>query len=242
MALTTNLLSYWKLDESSGNAADSVGSNTLTNNNSTAYATGKINNGADLEASSSNYFSIASSASLRIKGDMSFSFWVKLESLPSSGNSFWIIDKKSETGEDYSVYAVYLKNNAGAYELTYRSTNGSSASLQDDFVSWTPSTATWYHVSVTRTNAGSIIFYVNGSQQGTTQTGYNGTLSDDSDLAFYIGRYKSADGRYFDGIVDEVGVWNRELTGAEVTSLYNGGTGIQYPFGSATNSNFLMFM
>ena len=33
MALTTNLVDYYKYDESSGNAADTVGSNTLTNNN-----------------------------------------------------------------------------------------------------------------------------------------------------------------------------------------------------------------
>ena len=57
MALTDNLVSYWKLDESSGNAADSVGSNTLTNTNTVTYSAGKINNGADFERDSAQYFS-----------------------------------------------------------------------------------------------------------------------------------------------------------------------------------------
>ena len=48
--LTDNLISHWKLDESSGNAADSHGSNTLTNNGSTPFVAAKINNGADFEA------------------------------------------------------------------------------------------------------------------------------------------------------------------------------------------------
>src|SRR3990167_551156 len=45
MALDTNLVAYWKMDESSGDATDSVASHTLTNTNVT-YGTGKINNGA----------------------------------------------------------------------------------------------------------------------------------------------------------------------------------------------------
>ena len=37
-ALTDNLVSYWKFDESSGNTTDSVGSNNLTNNNSVGFS------------------------------------------------------------------------------------------------------------------------------------------------------------------------------------------------------------
>ncbi len=33
-----------------------------------------------------------------------------------------------------------------------------------------------------------------------------------------------------DGIVDEVGLWSRALTIAEVTALYNAGAGLAYPF------------
>ncbi len=36
----------------------------------------------------------------------------------------------------------------------------------------------------------------------------------------FIGR-DEANGRYFDGIIDEVGFWNRSLSQAEVTQLYN---------------------
>ena len=31
------------------------------------------------------------------------------------------------------------------------------------------------------------------------------------------------------GIIDEVGFWNRELTSSEVTDLYNSGAGLAYP-------------
>lgn len=56
MALTDNLVSYWKLDESSGNASDSVGSNTLTNNGTAGYASGKINNAVDFGTGDNLFF------------------------------------------------------------------------------------------------------------------------------------------------------------------------------------------
>ena len=48
-SLTTNLISYWKLDETSGTRVDSVGNNDLTDNNTVLYGAGKQGNGADLE-------------------------------------------------------------------------------------------------------------------------------------------------------------------------------------------------
>ena len=63
-------------------------------------------------------------------------------------------------------------------------------------VSWTPSTGTWYHVAVTKSGT-SVKFYVNGSQQGSTQTCtgtdiYNGTAP------FEIGGW-AAGATYHDG-------------------------------------------
>jgi len=70
---TRGLVSYWKLDEQSGNAIDSVSGNTLTNN-SVTYGDGKIGNGAVLNGSS-GYLSITNSnqKGLGITGDMTIS-------------------------------------------------------------------------------------------------------------------------------------------------------------------------
>lgn len=58
------LAGYWKLDESSGNAADSSGNSlTLTNNGTTPFAAGKYGNAADFTPASSHYFSTATSVS-----------------------------------------------------------------------------------------------------------------------------------------------------------------------------------
>ncbi len=71
MAITNNLISYYKLDESSGNATDRFGGNTLTNT-STTYSTGKINNGAVFNGSSSH---LDAGAAVIPMGAKTMSFW-----------------------------------------------------------------------------------------------------------------------------------------------------------------------
>ena len=80
VTLHRDLQGWWKLDEASGSAVDSHGSNTLTQTGTVGAATGKIDGARDF--STSNYFSIASNASLST-GDISFSLacWAKFDAL-----------------------------------------------------------------------------------------------------------------------------------------------------------------
>src|SRR5262249_31508245 len=39
---------------------------------------------------------------------------------------------------------------------------------------------------------------------------------------------------YFNGAIDEIGVWNRALTSTEITNLYNSGAGLAYPLTAST--------
>jgi hypothetical protein len=219
---TTNLLSYWKLDESSGNAADSHGSNTLTNNNTVAFVAGKLNNAADLELGSTEGFSIADSGSTFDLATFTYTMWVNFESFPAAERPFMV--KRVGTGNQRTM-TWSLNGSANAVSLvTY--TDGSSVGCNVN-VSWSPSLATWYMVAVSKSGT-SVKFYVNGSQQGTTQTCasatvYNGTA------AFEVGQF-AASPDYFDGLIDEASVWTRELTGTDISDLYNSGTPLAYPF------------
>ncbi len=48
---------------------------------------------------------------------------------------------------------------------------------------------------------------------------------DPSTQAFTIGNSGVFAGRFFDGSIDEVSLWNRALTAAEVTAIYNAAKG-----------------
>lgn len=237
MALTDNLVSYWKFDESSGDASDSVNGNTLTNFNTVAYSSGKINNGADFEADNSEYFKIddGDQTGLDIAGDVSISCWVKFETDVSTYQV-----NKWGAGTELAYAFTYTSGGTG---LRLRINDGTSTT--NAVVAWTPSLATWYHlVVVYDASAGTADFYVDASQQGSQQSGLGNSINNNNQ-PFAIGVNYNEGGLNtpFDGMMDEIGIWSRTLTSGEVTELYNSDSGLQYPFGEATgNSNFLMFM
>ena len=54
--LSTGLLAFWKMAETSGTRYDETANNEdLTDNNTVSYATGKVGNAADFEASNNEY-------------------------------------------------------------------------------------------------------------------------------------------------------------------------------------------
>lgn len=225
MALTDSLISYWAFDESSGNATDSHGPNDLTNNNSTAYATGKINNGADFEKGSSNYFSIADGAQtgLDLATDFTFNVWLKFETLPS-GTTQCIFDKRVG-GNGYSMYYY----DAAGTRKWSSNIQATSVDLTDTGIS----AGTFYMTTFVYTkSAGTIDIYRNASSVGQ-MTSLSTALAASTD-SFMLGEDSAGD-RHFDGIMDEMGVWSRALSGSEITELYAAGAGNAYPFSTVQN-------
>lgn len=121
---------------------------------------------------SGDYLTIPDNAAFELgANNFTIEAWVNFASLPSANGYQATIVSKWATSN--ASYELYLYNNAGAYllYLTY-STNGSAATNLG--VSWTPSVNTWYHIACVR-NSTNLIFYVNGIQQGATQS-ISGTL------------------------------------------------------------------
>lgn len=62
--------------------------------------------------------------------------------------------------------------------------------------------------------------YIDGAIQGSPTT----VRAADVDFASVnVGTYRGADGRFFDGMIDDVALWSRALTGFEATAIYNMG-------------------
>ena len=245
MSLLTNLISYWKLDEASGNAADAQGSNTLTNNGSIAYAAGKINNGATLVRTSSKYFSItdASQSGLDITGDFSLSMWVKLASDPAFDTIFALINKR-DTGAGsgagaagYQIQMSHYPSGIQNIQVSFHDSGGNRSGANTADLNFT--TGVWYHIVVVFVAATPVIkIYFNNSDISPTTSPTNATSIGANARDFRIGKTEAGD--YFDGMVDEVGIWSRALNATEVGELYNSGAGLAYPLTVASaNGNFL---
>jgi hypothetical protein len=225
-SLSTNLVSHWPFEETSGTRNDSKSTNHLTDNATVLYGTGVQGNCADFESTNTEYLSIAdaSQTGLDITGNLSTSFWVKIENAPSSGVSMSVF-AKYVTGGNQRGYALSYNNSSGTYQFTVRtSTNGTASTFGT--VNYTLTAGSWFHVAnVYTAAAGTWQIYVNGVSAGTVTA--LGTSLFNNTAAFKIGYEADFDGA-FDGLIDEFGIWSRAISAGEVAALYNAGTGLPY--------------
>jgi len=230
MALTDNLVSYYKLDEASGNAADSVGSNTLTNNNSMTYGAGKINNGAIASRTGSKYLTITNAAQtgLGITGSFSMSFWVKIASAPPNNDQYMLMGKERNAAGE-GIYVLYYAQTSGVLNLRMEIRDNSSYVVKIYNVDL--GTSAFKHIVWTFT-AGTHLYnlYIDGTHVVTDDAGTIDPTTNNDKFGIGGSPDASGDATNSNGTFDEAGIWSRALTSTEVTSLYNGGAGWQYPF------------
>lgn len=229
MALTDSITAYWKMDVGSGTVPDATGSGfTLTNNNTVTFSTGLVNNTADFGTSNTNK-SLSNSTAYET-GSFSISAWFRLNAEIASG-SFGVLSMHDNTTVLRNIQLVY-NYNAGSQNLVvdYHKNNTS-----DNNITWASGalgTSAWTHVVITY-NGTTITFYANDVSRGTPLSisgGGSGTVGTEGFNVGLASRYSA----FGDVDVDEVGLWGRALTAAEVTELYNSGSGLAYPFTGVT--------
>lgn len=236
MALTDNLVAYWKLDESSGNASDSSGnSKTLTNVNTVSYSSAKINNGADFGSSNTNK-RLSINDDLGIDGgNISISFWVKMNTEISSG---FITLIQHGGVSSYVNDTVWYDYGGGTRKLSFFRQRQNVNGTKIDY-NITLGTDNWYHIVYTYDGT-NLRGYINGSLvAGPTSASGNGNAGTID--CFNVGALYAYGGyeKFSSAKIDEVGVWSRALSSTEVSTLYNSGNGLQYPF-TTTNIKTIM--
>jgi hypothetical protein len=226
MALSDGVVSAWKMDETSGSVIDSAGSNTGT-------VTGTpTRNGAGLKSgytfSGTQFISCGDDSSLKV-GHITVNAWIQTN--PGAGNYYPIFCHYTYGASPYGngiwceeQYIRFYVHDSSTHALERTgSTNIASASA-------------WH--MITCTADGSVIkIYVDGALETLQEGGTSGSFPYDlawttGEIQFRIG-YRDADDLYMVGKIDDVTVWDRALSAAEITSLYNSGDGLAYPFGAA---------
>lgn len=200
---------YWKMDDGAGNDFADASSNaqTVTQVNAPGSTTGQIGNCRTFAAASSQYGNKASTAVLQRAGKS------------------WTL-----------IYRVYHTTVGAAYQLHVSKDDGSSnreflvAKNPSDQVelqaggltlatSTTLSAATWYHIVVTwnaSTNVGTIII-----NNGTPTVSAAGSAIPTTSAPWQFATYSSVPSLFLNGRLDEVLLYDRILSAAEITLDYN---------------------
>jgi hypothetical protein len=210
-SLLTGLVSYWKLDETSGTRFDSASTNNLADNGGVGSTIGKIGNAAEFDTT--NYLSTNTVLS---SGPFSVSCWIYADTVtqPAGG----IVNRYDNGVPAERTWTTYVANDDivfGVLPTSLTVSNVVSAATWHLFIFWYDDVAQEIGIQFDTT-----------IQTTPQTTGYPVTNVD-----FTVGS-RANGGTAFDGRIDEVGIWSRVLTASERTQLHNGGSGITYPFSS----------
>lgn len=166
------------------------------------------------------------SSSLGITSTISVSAWVKIPTTNTGGGgtNIQVIIAEDTTGSGQRNWNLFWRGGGiDSFYFAIHNTNLSSSSAQS--VGVTPNSGQWIHILATydgTANANGIKLYIDGvpNAQGTaSSTGINSFTSSEPN----IGRLTGQNQWNFEGNIDEVSVWNSELSASDVTTIYNGG-------------------
>ncbi len=212
----TNLVSWWKAD---GNANDAMGLNTAAVQLVASFPSGQVGTAFDFDGAT-DYVQMAPSASLNVGTNSGFTIacWINpgdtnihplvewnngssYNPPPSWGVHFWIY------GNPQSLY-LNICDTTGSSHQVYAPSNILTANV-------------FQHVAATYDNASSTaIIYVNGA---AVVTNTFGAFTPQTTYDLYFG-FRPADGvTYYAGLMDEIGIFSRALSGPEIEACYSAG-------------------
>jgi hypothetical protein len=209
-AADAELVGWWKFDETSGStAADSSGNgNDGTLNGSATWAPeqGKRGGALEMDGSAGGYVFIPNGGELTLinQGDFTITMWFRQDVVSGIANLL------QQTDENGTGRTLLLADAADGIRTFLGGTSTLSGIIEEPGV--------WYHVAMVVTEGGSadtIEFYINGQQEGTPAQ----VDGEDSEGDFLIGTNKGLDGRWVDGLVDDLRLYNHALSQAEILKL-----------------------
>jgi len=228
-SLKSGLVGWWTLDGvdtpwTSATAATTIdksgngNTGTLTNMNRTVSTSiGKLGQALNFDGSD-DYVDAGDSSSLSFDrtNPVSFAFWMKT----ATTNTQVLIDKFITTGISISVgntgtgiWFMTWRNSAGTNELQRRSS--SNTGVTD---------GKWHYITITYTGSSSasgLLMYIDGVSSALTTTVDNLTSTVDNNASFAIGARQSSVGAVpFNGSIDDIRIYNRALSQAEISRLY----------------------
>jgi RHS repeat-associated protein len=206
VSATSGTLLNWSLNDGSGTiASDSSGlGNNGTVSGGATWVTGKVGGALSFDGASGAVTLASVSGIATGNTPHTVAAWVKVNALPS--NRAWILLLGNEgTGAHH-----WLINSAGGTALGVWSGSQVSPSLP---------VGQWKHIALTFDGT-TLTGYVNGVSIGSQAATFNLAGTPLTLAQAHVGE------NYFNGVVDELNVYNRALSAAEVATLAGASTNI----------------
>lgn len=231
MALTDNLSSYYKME---GNSNDAAGSNNGTDTAITySTANGKITQGAGFNGSTSKITATATA----ITGACSFGGWFYTNSIGTTTKG---LIQNYQQNSNPSGWRLFFDSSSKAHVVVGKNTGLTAGTdYQEVAGSTTISTGQWYFIVGVYSPSSYLKVYVNNSEDGTSSS-VPSAITNPNVFRMGCTNASGTDGEFLNGKMDETFYYSKALSTTELTELYNGGAGLQYPF--SRGAAWFMFM
>ena len=211
--MSSNIVLY-HFDESSGTLVDSSG-NSLSGTSSgtvTYSAEGIFDKGIYLDGSGS-HLETSSNDLLNLSETLSLEMWFYMNVSPTSfGEDLYLIDRYTSS----AGYALLADSNLGTDVVGFYLANSTTNRLRS---TTTLNLGEWYYVVGTY-NGTQMKLYLNGELENALNV-TEAYLPYDADL--YVGASSSIGSGPFNGTIDELAIYNKELSTEEVLTHYKRG-------------------
>lgn len=222
----SGMVSWWPGD---GNAQDIVGQNDGTLLNGATFAPGKVGQAFSLDGADDHILvPYDQSLNLGLNEELTIDTWMRPDDL--GRNQSIISSWKGFEGSCGGLAVGYeLKITQARFHILLRNNNhlGGGVNYCDVFSTTVVQVGQWYHVAAELSSSPNAFckLFVNGVEEGQvlipTPTDYV------QPEPLYIGaHFNYCDGllEFFDGLIDEVEIYDRALTAEEIEDIYNAGS------------------
>ena len=194
------------------------------NNNHGQYISGADNNAQGRWDTNAGFFGgvdnivkIGDSSELGGFSEITVMAWVNILGEPGANWGRVVSKPQGATGDDY---ALTFAEGGHTHRVTLRiNTDVATTTEQGDTEIILNSG--WHHFAGTW-SGGDVVVYLDGEKDCSTCAGNAGTL-DDSDEQLTIGNHLGSSTREFNGLIEEVKIYNRSLSAAEISLEYSNG-------------------
>ena len=226
-SIHSGLLNYWSLDESGADTASSfaestgVTSNEGTPNGNAAYAAGLFGSALSLDGTAGTYVTVPDGPGSdaggvandvdRTGSDLTLSAWVQVSSFTTNWQGIIAHGEQND-------YRLARRGNLNV--LAYAGGTGDIQGTTD------VNDGAWHHVAAVTLNGGTTQLFIDGVLEvtgaGPASIAASNANNGAGNNVLWIGGNPD-NGREFNGLLDDIAMWDRGLSAEEISTIYSQG-------------------
>ncbi len=230
---TDCLVGWWPFNSNANDESGNGNNGTVNGATLSEDRFGEANAAYEFDGQQ-NFIRVENSSSISIQGSISISAWVLIPQSNNLQQAQGLVTKWFYSGfdvcneQEFDSYSLVLyDSDLNGFVDIAGTTNVNSVNNNAVFNNDVQADSVWAHLTYTHDSQSGGKLYLNGNQVASQST-VGDICPSTNPLYFGADNNNGVVHRFFDGALDDIGIWNRALTQDEITDLYNANLCYEY--------------